>query len=66
MRRVFLNAILNLFLTDLASSRLPFAVMRAAVDMQYFAGYVASFCQIDDRVDNVGNIRYLTHRRKAL
>jgi hypothetical protein len=43
----------------------PFAVVRARIDVQNLSRDVPRFRQVDDRVDNVGNIGYLAHRRKA-
>src|SRR5258708_5232866 len=45
---------------------LPLPVVRACVHVQHLSCDMTSFRQIKDRIDNVGNIGYLAHRRKAL
>lgn len=45
---------------------LPLSEVSARVDVQHLSCDMPSFRYIDDRVDNVGDIGYLTHRGKAL
>src|SRR5580704_2357736 len=55
-----------MFDTFIIRAALPLPVVSARIDVQDLSCDVSSFGQIDDRVDNVGNIGYLTHWRKAL
>ena len=45
--------------------RLPFADMHAAVHVQHFSGYMASFRQINHRIRDILRLRNRAHRRKG-